>query len=413
MKVLHLVGGSLGGGAARAAIEIHDGLVQAGVDSSLMHSHGRSTGEQMIALEATASRKLLRFARTTLDRGLSRKLSKNGDGRAFSAAQFGMPVGKGAAAADILHLHWINDGGFRLPRIGAISKPVIWTLHDMWPVTGGCHYTFDCRGFEHGNGCRNCPATGGNSASQYLLRQKTRVAQRNRFRAVAVSEWLAGQARKSSVFNDREVISIPNLVDTEDFWPVPKKIARASLGLHPDRPVLLTGHASSSYQKGGDLIAKAVMELRRLDVDFDLVGFGNRDGAIEDAFSQHFGFVHDVPTLRLLYSAADVFAFPSRIEAFGRTIIEAFACGTPVVAFSGSAPDEILINGETGFLASGGDTVEFASCIARLLEISDEMAEACRNHAVDSYSKPVVTKRYLDLYETILASGEKTMLRAT
>lgn len=400
ISVLHLIGGSTAGGAARAALELHDALIAVGIDSRAIQSHGRPIVPGTLSLEAGNFSKASRFIRTAADRGLSNFGRRAGDGRGFSVGLFGAPISYFAKQADILHLHWINDGGFRLPRLQSLPANSVWTFHDLWPMTAGCHYAFDCRAFETGCSAA-CPALGKHfPVASTLQRIKARAASGG-VQGVAVSQWLANEAEKSKVFAGRGVISIPNLVDTNDFWPVDKSVARRALGLQPGRPILLTGHASSSYQKGADLLAEAIAGMRARGVDFDLIGFGNADEALAKSYTRHFGYSGDVTTLRLLYSAADVFAFPSRTEAFGRTIVEAFACGTPVVAFAGSGPDDI-ITPDVGILAPPGDVDSFASGLVHLLGQSKRYATACRNRAEAVYAKPVVANQYAALYQSIL-----------
>jgi glycosyltransferase involved in cell wall biosynthesis len=401
LSVTHLIAGSVNGGAARAAIELDDALVGIGINSRIVQSHGRPVNQRAISLEADNLSKFFRFARTVSDRELGRMIRKGGDKRNFSLGLFGASIFRYAAKTDILHLHWINDGGFRLPIFRALSSRTVWTFHDQWPMTGGCHYAFDCTKFS--TGCtKDCPALGFTPFSGALNTLKARAINGG-VQGVAVSRWLAAEAEKSQLFSGRGVISIPNLVDTNSFWQVPRATARSALGLAPNRRIVLTGHASSSYQKGADLLSGAVRELRSRGVEFDLVGFGGNDSELFNDYSRHFGYVHDSTTLRLLYSAADVFAFPSRTEAFGRTIIEAFACGTPVVAFAGSGPEEIISDGETGVLAAVGDVEGFADGIAFLLEKAGTFAVACRSSAEQTYAKPVVARQYQKLYEKMLA----------
>lgn len=408
MRVLHVIGGRLNGGAARAALELHDALRRIDVDSHVLHSHGAASGPPMRSLETGAGSKLRRLGRSALELTLTRKLRRKGDGRGFSIGFFGVPVAPLAEQTDILHLHWIGSGSFRLPRWGGLPANTVWTFHDMWPLTGGCHYAFDCHKYE--TGCGACPALGstrGTDVSTILQRQKARIA-RGGVHGVAISTWLAEQARQSAAMRGTDIETIPNLVDTEEFWPVPKSVARLALGLNPERKIILTGHVSNNFQKGGDLLAAALALLRQdKTVDFDLICFGKHDPALAADNTRHFGYVSDTTTLRLLYSAADVFAFPSRIEAFGRTIIEAFACGTPVSCFAGSGPDDIVVDLVTGTFAPKNDVAGFATGLRHCLLNSESMSAACRQRAEEVYSKPKVAALYKALYERVLAGGRK------
>ena len=404
MKVLHLVGGSLNGGAARAALTIHDGLIAAGIDSQVLTSaHGR--GPHLRSLEATSAGKAMRSLRTVLDRAVKQRLShaEAQSGAGFSPGVFGYPVSALVGQADILHLHWINDGGFRLPRFDALPKGTVWTFHDLWPMTGGCHYSFDCDRFQ--GSCGSCPALGSrraHDASHYLQKQKARAVGKA-VRGIATSTWLAEQAQASTVFGQARVDVIPNAVDTAALAPIPRALARQALDLDPNRRIVLTGHASKAYQKGSDLLAAAWRQLAGMRDDTDLIGFGNIDADLAGQYHRHFGFLADLVSLRLLYAAADVFAFPSRTEAFGRTLIEAMACGTPVVGFAGSGgPDDIITEGRTGRLVPAEDTAAFAQALNNVLDGGDVWQDACRDRAVSVYAMPVVARAHIATYRDVL-----------
>lgn len=389
-----------GGGGARAALSTHIALQQAGIDSELIQSHGSPVGDAT-TLEAGTRRKLGRFARTVADRSIGRAIMSGGDGRNVSPGLFGSPVLSYVADADILHLHWLNDGGFRLPLFGTLPKNTVWTLHDQWAMTGGCHQVLGCNRYQ--TGCnRDCPAMGGGARLAAPMQRAKARAVRSGVHAVGVSSWLSRIAEHSRVFAGQTVLTIPNTVDTETFWPVPKMVARKALGLDVDRQILLMGHAGSSKLKGADLLADSLKIIDQRTHQLDLVGFGSADGPLEGRYTKHFGFVQDRTTLRLLYSAADVFAQPSRSEAFGLTVIEAFACGTPVVAFAGTGPDDI-ITPDTGRLVTAFDTDAYADALLSVATASAAYAEPCRQRAVHHYAHGVIARQYIALYEDILA----------
>lgn len=400
MRVLHLIGGTMMGGAAKAALAIHDALVESGVDSHLVQSHGNATGTTE-TLEATLGGKSMRFLRTVADRTIASALMAGGDGRKISPAFFGAPIADYRGKGDILHLHWFNDGGFRLPRFGGLGPQTVWTLHDMWALTAGCHHALDCTRYE--GGCNNsCPAMGRGAIFAGSMQRTKARAVREGVQCVGVSSWLSRTAERSRVLAGKAVRTIPNTVDTSALWPVSKPTARAALGLDANRRILLIGHAGSSRLKGVDLLADALELIDPGSQHLDVVGFGSRDGPLAGRYTKHFGYAHDATTLRLLFSAADVFALPSRAESFGRTVIEAFACGTPVVAFAGTGPDDV-ITPETGRLIPAFDIGAFADALIKVAVDSTEYIGPCRQRAVNLYSYNVVAQQYIDLYEDIVA----------
>lgn len=401
MRITHLVGGSMSGGAAKAALAIHEALCAEGIDSTLVQSHGNAVSNAG-TLETGVVGQMKRYGRTVADRTIGQTLMVGGDGRRVTPGLFGAPIHNHGHKSDVLHLHWIGDGGFRLPHFGALNPATVWTLQDQWALTGGCHYSFDCTRYE--DGCNSdCPVIGRGAVFASVLQRRNARSVRKGIYAVAVSSWIAQTAERSRVFAGQTVRTIPNCVDTDAFWPVPTSVARQALGLPIDRPILLIGHASSSIIKGADLLADAIDQIEAVPDGLDLVGFGGVDDTLADRYTRHFGRVHDIPTLRLLFSAADVFALPSRAEAFGRTVIEAFACGTPVVAFAGTGPDDIITSG-TGRLVPAFNTAAFADALLSVAMESAAYAEPCRQRAVDHFAHCIIARQYIALYEEILAN---------
>lgn len=414
MKVAHFVGGHLASGAGRAAEIIHLGLREDGIDSTI-YTGDRTPATNaggIVSLEEGGMARLGGMALKAGEQATKKIAARGKPVSLYSPGLFGRSVARLARQVDIVHLHWLNTAAFVPPFVDRLPVPTVWTLHDMWPMTGGCHYALDCRRFE--TTCGACPRL-----SSSRERDLSTVLQRRLIRRVAgkvhvaaISEWIAREARASAVLRDCPITVIPNAVDTTAYFPVDRRLARTALGLDPDRPVVLTGHASHGWLKGSDLIVGAVDSLRSSDSspDFDLIGFGHLDHEIGDRYARHFGRVYDDVTLRLLYSAADVFVAASRYEAFGRTLIEAMACGTPVAAFHGTGPDDIVITGETGALARAENPVALASSISTLLLTSHDMRSACRNRAEAIYARQKISERYRRLYDEALSyAGNATI----
>jgi glycosyltransferase involved in cell wall biosynthesis len=404
VKVAHFIGGKLNGGAGQASIAIHNSLLEAGISSTVIHS-GKNDPNYVV--DGVAAPTWLETSKSLLFRSGERILSRtNGiqmSDRPFSVGRFGKNITSCGAKADILHLHWISGGSFKLPSFKTINKPIVWTLHDMWPFTGGCHYSFDCKHYT--DTCGYCPALSSQvpfDLSTKLQARKSRLISGS-VNVVAVSNWLANSAKESSVLRNCPIRVIPNTVDTTSFYAVPRSDARARLNIGSDRPIVLFGHASNSWIKGSDILVRALEQLGP-KLPFDLVLFGKHETQLQRFAKYDFGFQKSDHVLRDLYSAADVFVSPSRQEAFGRTVIESMACGTPVVAFDGTGPDDIIIHGETGYLAKNADPIDLASGILSMILQSPSIRNSCIQRVTQNYTPDVVGRSYKDLYDAILAS---------
>lgn len=271
-------------------------------------------------------------------------------------------LGRDLATMDIIHLHWIV-GMLDHENIEQLlaDRPVVWTLHDMNPFTGGCHYSEGCTGYEQE--CRNCPLLEDGSTLAHEIWQ-TKLAAYDKIDTLHVicpSQWLADCARASSLFGDREIHVVPNVFQVGDFVPTNKMVARLRLGLPLDRRYIVFGADSlDNTRKGGKYLDESVNQLiaageaDRLEGLF--FGSANLDLGIP---SHNMGYVSDPQKLSLIYAAADVFAFPSLEDNAPQTVVEALLSGTPVVGFPVGNVPELISHLETGYLAAYGDVKDF------------------------------------------------------
>lgn len=307
---------------------------------------------------------------------------------------------------EVTHLHWV--AGSLSPRsIKRIDGPIVWTLHDMWPLTGGCHHAQECNKFTRG--CAQCPAIGSNRHRDISHRQfkSYRAALSGKdIHFIAPSEWIAKQAERSALV-DCSIDVIPNCLDTKLFSPQDPEKAREELSIPQDSNVILTGGVGleGSQTKGGYLLVDALASLKNhVDpAETIVIQFGNE--TIDDLpfESRSLGWL-EPEQLPFVYSSADVMAVPSRYESFGQTAAEASACGTPVVAFDTSGIRDVVLDGETGLLAECYDSQQFAMNMEEFLTNREKAAafgKAARDHAVQSWSFATVGRQHLSLYQGV------------
>lgn len=314
-------------------------------------------------------------------------------------------------ASDLYHLHWISsfiDIGTFFERT---TRPIVWTLHDMNPFTGGCHYTRSCT--QHVDVCGPCPQLGSSSANDLsraiFERKRSALApaiREQRLHIVAPSNWLAEEARESRLLGDAPVHMIPHGLDHDLFRPVPSSKSRVRLGIPPDHTVLVFIAASTDNdRKGGAYLAEA---LERIDVpNTTVLSIGKKRPRFQSRLHHvHAGYIDDDTELAALYSLADIAVVPSMQEAFGQTVLEAMACGTPVVGFAAGGIPDMIRPGRTGWLSETGRVASLRKKIQEALT-SDEarrrMARQCREVVEAEYTLEVQAKRHIELYESILA----------
>jgi glycosyltransferase involved in cell wall biosynthesis len=311
----------------------------------------------------------------------------------------------------LAHLHWVGHGLLRVEEIGRLRCPIVWTLHDTWAFTGGCHYTSDCVGFK--KECGHCPQLGSSDdedLSRMLMRRKAKAFRDLNLTIVTPSQWLAKLAERSSLFAGRRIEVIPNGLDTNAFAPVSRTAARAYLRLPDELPVILFGaHWLLDPRKGSDLLCEALSILAK---KCTLLTFG--EGQLQLSSSHNvrsipLGNLTDAASLALAYSAADVFVCPSREDNLPNTVAEALACGTPCVAFDVNGLPDMITHKVNGWLASPFDPSALADGILWILSHPnpDQLSRAARAKAVAEYSLDVMSSRYGALYSELLAGGRQ------
>lgn len=417
------------GGAGGAAARLHQGLRAAGMDSFLYVAHSGAPEPGVAVIPATGE--------TTLDNRSDGALVHSGwptlfaEGRARQAAYPGRPAHceiftqsataariseiPGMDAADIIQLHWIagtvdicRDVDFLRGRV------IVWTLHDMNPFTGGCHYAEDCRGFERY--CGNCPQLGSTEENdlsrQQWIRKKTACRELD-ITVVCPSNWLADEVRHSSLLGRADVRVIPNGVPTDVFKPLNRQAIRQSLDLRPDEFVLLFGADNLQTRRKGFAELAATLELLWSEggAAFRLLTFGHTDNVDFGRLSfpvEHLGVLRSPGEVALACNAADCLLMPTLADNLPNVVLEAMACGLPVVGFATGGVPDMVEDGATGRLAPTGDSRCLAAAVAELRARSDadmrQMRLRCRQTVLSRFTLLHQARAYAALYKEVLAA---------
>ena len=398
LTILHVVGGGLSNGAAKGAITLHQELNRRGQVKSLVLSN---------SLDSSARVEKLRLARLNwlFDKVKRRVMNVLFRPKGYFSTDFGggnIPDVM-VSSADIVHIHTFSNSIINLNQISKLNVPVVVTLRDMWTMTGGCHYSIDCFGFQ--TSCSSCPlsssaALGAITRSQ--LAKKARVFNSNgRVTFVGISSWIVNQAQKSSALGDKAIQYIPNQIDFDKFT-ISGEIGRDEFGLKESGPVVLVGGVNLMNEyKGLKLLLGALVQLNER---VNIVFFGSTlelDELEEFHNVVQLGPILDQERLMRLYNCADVFVSSSVQEAFGKTMVEALACGTPVVAFvnSGGA-DDILEHKKNGYLAKYRSEVDLARGIEWVLR-NEFDGDLLRESVHSRFSSAAVADAYIRLYQNL------------
>ena len=320
--------------------------------------------------------------------------------------------------ADVIHLHWVNQGMLSLRGIQKIlksGKPVVWTMHDIWPATAICHLTLDCRRFT--TACHHCFYLPGGGSTHDLAartwRRKERLLRKGNIRFVACSRWLEGEAKASALLKGQSVTSIPNPIDTHTFCPGDRQAARQAAGLPQEGLLMLfVCQRVTNPNKGMSYLVEACQKLAanhpELVQKLKLIVLGKDGDEVTGQLpfeALPMGYVSEEQRMVDIYRAANVFILPSLSENLPNTIMEAMACGTPCVGFKvGGIPEEID-HKRNGYVAAYRDSDDLARgiywtlCEANPQQLSDEaVRKVARN-----YSPTSVALRYSELYQEAIA----------
>lgn len=397
MKVVHIIKGDAAG-AYRAAKRLNSALNNNGIESLILTKNDIKYNLSQIPWFTFAKLDEIVLKHTINDEYY------------FGRDAFGCDPKrlKELADADIVHLHWVDKGlvGRNTLKILAdLKKPIVWTLHDMRPFTGGCHYTGECDNYL--SGCRGCPAFSGEIGKQIVrnsVKNNKKIYSQLNLTVVGCSSWIAECARRSFSMKDINIANIPNCIETSVFSPMEKCKAREQLGLTEfgEKKVILFGAMSSTSdkRKGYALLKEALKRLPK--EQYVCVVFGGMEKEEIAGISVHsLGSIHEEKTLVAAYSSADVFVAPSIQENLANTVIESMACGTPVVAFGVGGMPDMIQHKENGYLAKAFDTKDLADGISYCCENTKLQINA-RKKVEESYTYELIAKRYIDTYKKLM-----------
>lgn len=313
-------------------------------------------------------------------------------------------------SADLLHLHWVCWGYIRPADLLYVKKPIIWTLRDMWPYTGGCHFSEGCE--KYIDGCYDCKYVLKNNYLQLPARSyksKLESFKNLELTLVAPSPWIAETASRSKIFSGKKIVVIPNGIDTNDFRSYNKEFAREDLNI-PQNAFVISFGAVNGYKekrKGYDLLIKALQHYEIMTgIKPYLLTFGRvEDSEVVNDENHHrrMGYIESSIILSKVYSASDVYITPAREESFGKTIAESLSCSTPVVAFKASGQQSLIEHKTTGYLAMPYDYKDLAVGM-EFIRNNPRIKESgiCRIKCQEKFDIKIVAKQYKELYYNVV-----------
>ncbi|MFO0827555.1 MAG: glycosyltransferase [Phycisphaerales bacterium] len=415
MNVVGIATNDLRGGAARAAYRLHTGLCDAGISATMLvrwkQSHDASVtqlpeswfGAELLERERNVRQRWVRENRTTVTDTLFSLGSPSVQVAAHPAVQ----------SADIIHLHWVANflGPSSFTSLARLGKPIVWTLHDEWGYTGGCHYRAGCE--LHRERCTACPQLREDPLGLVpsLFDERRSAWHGAPLTVVGPSAWIAARAAESAILGGAPTKVIPYGVDTDVFKPASiddRSAFRERYDIANEAFVVAFGvDRLGERRKGYDHLTTALELVARRLPKAVLLRFGEGgDARVPSLPTIDLGSISDDRTLALAYSSADCFVLPALEDNLPNGVLESMACGTPVIAYATGGIPEIVEHGRTGFLVPAGDTSQLGESIVSASSAGERlktMGREARGRIESEHTLARQAARHVGLYAGILA----------
>lgn len=411
IKVVHIQYSTKSAG--NAAFRLQEAFLKANIDSSILSLHSTTISNGNVKRLNKWSRLIAKF-----DSKIQNYLTRNNNGNLglFSYPLLGSNVSRieEIKKSDFIYIHWALFGLLSLKSIdqlARLNKPIIFFMHDMWNITGGCHHSFTCEKYK--THCNNCPIIpGGKKKDLSFIEFENKFKLYSKFNNlyfISPSKWLFDCAKSSSLTCDKPIFYIPNVIDNKQFKPSEKNIAREKLKLNPDEKIIAfgAGFIGSPY-KGWSYLQKSfeILKQDKRVKNISILIFGSGfSKQIADAIpfqTKFMGYLNDDDSISEVYNAADVFVVPSLADNQPTTVMESLCCGTPVVGFDiGGIPD-MISHKKNGYLAKYKDAADLAEGIIFCLQNN------IQGFKLPNFETSLTVKKHLELFDYIKSNNNRT-----
>ncbi len=408
MKVVHL---STCISFYSANLRIQKALTDAGIDSKILELYDIGHYDGVSLIDRPVPFKIYSRIRSQYESVCAKKKCPDITMGPYSRGQVGIDIAgnKDIQDADIINLHWIN--GFLsirgIEQLIDTGKPIVWTVHDSWPFTGGCHVRYGCEHYQ--TGCDECfyfSNSKNKNLSLKILSEKKQSWRNNQITFIAPSNWMKQCIEKSELFNHNHIYNIPNPINTEVFKPSNCKINDGKFHV-----LFGAVDAVSVPYKGFRFLLEAMKYLvkKNPQIQDELVLdiFGSREISKEilgQFICNNLGFLDSEQALADAYNNADVYVLPTLDDNFPGTILESLSCGTPAVSFNVGGIPDLIDHKVNGYIAKYKDTADLAEGIMYVYNENqnNRLGKAGREKVMNCFDNEIVAKRYIEMYHNIL-----------
>jgi len=404
IKILHVNFHDKVGGAAIAVNRIHNSLLLNKVDSKIIVANKTSYDEKIIGPSSTIEEIFWKL-RVSINRKIEKFEKKiKYDSNSYNLIRNSFVKKINNIDCDIVNLHWVGNNMVAIADLKKIKRPIVWTMHDMWPYAGSEHYTFSKR-FLEGYTKKNKPKNiRGYDIEKYCWEQKVKHYPKN-ITVVPTSNWQLANVKKSKLFKNNSIEKISYPIDFNEWQQYDKKTSREFLNLPPDKKIIVCGAVNIDIpRKGFDKLVKCIKN-SNFDKNIILLFFGDKKTInVEGITCKYLGKINNESLdIKFIYSASDLMVAPSIQESFGQTALEAACCGLPTVCFEDTGFCDVIDHKINGYVANRENEDDLlAGIIWCLANWSDELAKKNINNLYKKFNYKIIGQKYLELYENII-----------
>ena len=404
LKILHINYYDKVGGAAIAVNRIHDSFLENEIDSKILVANKISTNSKVIGPSSTIE-EIFWKVRISINRKIEKfEKKKLYDSNSYNLIKNNFVKKINEIDCDIVNLHWIGNNLISINDIKKINKPIVWTMHDMWPYTGSEHYTFSKRYVEGYTIENKSKENKGYDIEKYCWEQKKRHYPKN-ISIVATSNWQLNNVKNSMLFKNNTIEKIFYPINFNEWKPYDKKISRNYLNLPLDKKIIVCGSENLDIPRKG--FSKLINATKNSNFKKNLliIFFGDNKKKIPEGVEyKHFGKIDNKSLdMKFIYSASDLMVAPSLQESFGQTVLEASCCGLPSVCFEETGFCDVINHKNNGYIAKLNDDSDMIEGINWCLNNwSKDLAKKNIESLKEKFSNKIISRKYLNFYKKIL-----------
>jgi glycosyltransferase involved in cell wall biosynthesis len=390
----------------RAALRLHKAFLKAGIDSNIITLRPAQNDDEKIKQKGKLANLIARLDHMVMPYIIRNTIKKFGP---FSYPRLGSNISNmvDVKNADFIYIHWAL-GGFlnfsNFEQLAKLGKPVVFFMHDMWNITGGCHHSFTCEKYK--SHCQDCQIFSKHTRKDFSYKgfekKKKLYSKYNNLYFVSPSKWLYNCSKQSALTIDKPIFHIPNYIDTTFFKPIDKNIAKRIFNINPNNNVIAFGAISiDNPYKGWDYLTAGLKILSSQPNIKNIVVliFGSgykKEIDSEIPFETIFtGHLSDEYSTMLVYNAADVFIAPSIADNLPTTILESLSCGTPVVGFDVGGIPDMIRHRENGYLAKYRNSNDISEGIKFCLD------NKIKGYILPEFNPKIILDQHFDLLNQI------------